>query len=45
MLESAAAAVQEHEELERRLADLQESMRELDAFERRCREELGRRVI
>ncbi|MCG7323724.1 MerR family transcriptional regulator [Arsenicicoccus bolidensis] len=32
-------------DLERRLADLQESMRELDAFERRCREELGRRVI
>lgn len=31
-------------DLERRLADLQESMRELDAFERRCREELGRRV-
>ena len=25
-------------DLERRLADLQESMRELDAFERRCRE-------
>ncbi|MTB72339.1 MerR family DNA-binding transcriptional regulator [Arsenicicoccus cauae] len=30
-------------DLQRRLADLQESMRELDAFEQRCREELARR--
>ncbi|AKT52410.1 MerR family transcriptional regulator [Arsenicicoccus sp. oral taxon 190] len=30
-------------DLQRRLADLQEAMQELDAFERRCREELGRR--
>lgn len=30
-------------DLQRRLADLQESMRELDAFEERCREELARR--
>ncbi|WP_289033822.1 MerR family DNA-binding transcriptional regulator, partial [uncultured Arsenicicoccus sp.] len=28
-------------DLQRRLADLQESMRELDAFEQRCREELA----
>jgi DNA-binding transcriptional MerR regulator len=30
-------------DLQRRLADLQESMRELDALEQRCREELARR--